>query len=103
MKTISFTPVDKNGVELNDGDIILCEYGTTLVTYFSEKDRMFIAYDEAPFPITWKESDITKHFEVIGNVAQDPDFKPIYEVDIYKQKERVTVQSLMDRLCGWFH
>ena len=89
MKTITIEAFDRKGNRLKNGDIIKSDFGVTTVVNFDVTQRQFLAVDMAPFPCSIGEGQIHKHFDVIGNVAEQPDFKPIYEADIYYAKRKV--------------
>ena len=41
MKTVTIQAFDRNGTEIDEGDIIQSEYGVTTVVQFNEKKRCF--------------------------------------------------------------
>ena len=94
---------DRKGVELREGDIIENDYGCKLLVFWNASSRQFGAVDEAPFPYTVREADITKNFSVIGNIDSEPDFKPVYEADIfYASRPAKKVPSFLQRLFNMF-
>lgn len=80
---ITVTAYDRNGREIQEGDIIENDYGVRTIIEFSPKLRQYIAYDEAPFPVTLSEADIARSFAVVGNITDTPNFKPRYEAEIF--------------------
>lgn len=85
---ITVTAYDRNGREIKDGDIIENKYGVRTVVEFNPKLRQYIARDEAPFPTNLSEDDIAEYFEVVGNVAETPNFKPRYEAEVFYEKRK---------------
>jgi hypothetical protein len=85
---ITVTAYDRNGREIKDGDIIENKYGVRTVVEFNPKLRQYIARDEAPFPTKLSEDDIDEYFEVVGNVAETPNFKPRYEAEVFYEKRK---------------
>ena len=92
MKTITIEAFDRKGNRLKEGDIIKSDFGVTTVVNFDVTQRQFLAFDMAPFPCSIREDQIRKHVDVIGNVKDQPDFKPVYEADIYYAKRQVELK-----------
>ena len=103
MKYIKVVAHDRNGVEIQDGDIIKSNFGVTTVVRWIEEKRQYMARDEAPFPVDLKEEDIERSFEVIGNVEDTPDFVPIYErdvVDLRRAELHKDLPSPWEKFCN---
>lgn len=88
MKHITVIAHDRKGNEIQDGDIIKCDYGVQTVVSWNEDKRCYFARDMTPFPISLTEKEIKANFEVIGNITERPDFKPVYEVDIFHAQRK---------------
>jgi hypothetical protein len=102
MKHITVIAHDRKGNEIQSGDIIKNDYGVQTVVFFHDVKRCYLAYDMAPFPVSITEAEIKENFEIIGNVGERPDFKPVYEVDIFHaQRDREREVERERSFVGW--